>query len=168
IERIFNNKRTKRIEEVILRNDLNKLIIYPGGMKNNGISTSFINLTNNLDFNKYDVSIILNKPVSDEEISNLNKINENVRMLFRPGRTLYSRSEILRDLFIQAFTSKKVWRFVLPKQAYKREATRIVGNVHFDAAIDFSGYSFFNPYVGHVWHGAYTHARDRMEEEAPQ
>lgn len=143
IERIFNNKRTKRIEEVILRNDLNKLIIYPGGMKNNGISTSFINLTNNLDFNKYDVSIILNKPVSDEEISNLNKINENVRMLFRPGRTLYSRSEILRDLFIQAFTSKKVWRFVLPKQAYKREATRIVGNVHFDTAIDFSGYSFF-------------------------
>ena len=25
-----------------------------------------------------------------------------------------------------------------------------------------------NPYVGQVWHGAYTHARDRMQEEAPQ
>ncbi|EAG2871415.1 pyridoxal kinase, partial [Listeria monocytogenes] len=25
-----------------------------------------------------------------------------------------------------------------------------------------------NPYVGHVWHGAYTHAQSRMNEEAPQ
>ncbi|MGF2126075.1 bifunctional hydroxymethylpyrimidine kinase/phosphomethylpyrimidine kinase [Enterococcus casseliflavus] len=25
-----------------------------------------------------------------------------------------------------------------------------------------------NPYVGHVWHGAYTHAQDRMQEKAQQ
>ena len=37
-------------------------------MKNNGITTSFINLSNNIDYSKYDISIILNKPVSSEEI----------------------------------------------------------------------------------------------------
>ena len=57
-------------------------------MKNNGITTSFINLSNNIDYSKYDISIILNKPVSSEEIKNLNKINKNVRMLFRPGNSL--------------------------------------------------------------------------------
>ncbi|MCU7699234.1 hypothetical protein ODV97_00840 [Enterococcus gallinarum] len=112
-------------------------------MKNNGITTSFINLSNNIDYSKYDISIILNKPVSSEEIKNLNKINKNVRMLFRPGNSLFTRNELIRDYFIQLFSLKKGWRFLLPEKAYKREAARIVGNIAFDVAIDFSGYSFF-------------------------
>ena len=84
----FSKKEIRKIKEILLRNDLKKLIIYPGGMKNNGITTSFINLSNNIDYSKYDISIILNKPVSSEEIKNLNKINKNVRMLFRPGNSL--------------------------------------------------------------------------------
>ena len=52
-------------------------------MKNNGITTSFINLSNNIDYSKYDISIILNKPVSSEEIKkNLNKINKMFECYF--------------------------------------------------------------------------------------
>ncbi|MFQ9654540.1 MAG: CDP-glycerol glycerophosphotransferase family protein [Enterococcus sp.] len=143
VERIFKKRKSEKIKEILLRNDLKKLIIYPGGMKNNGITTSFINLSNNIDYSKYDISIILNKPVSSEEIKNLNKINKNVRMLFRPGNSLFTRNELIRDYFIQLFSLKKGWRFLLPEKAYKREAARIVGNIAFDVAIDFSGYSFF-------------------------
>ncbi|MCD5075898.1 CDP-glycerol glycerophosphotransferase family protein [Enterococcus gallinarum] len=143
VERIFKKRKSEKIKEILIRNDLKKLIIYPGGMKNNGITTSFINLSNNIDYSKYDISIILNKPVSSEEIKNLNKINKNVRMLFRPGNSLFTRNELIRDYFIQLFSLKKGWRFLLPEKAYKREAARIVGNIAFDVAIDFSGYSFF-------------------------
>ena len=120
VERIFKKRKSEKIKEILLRNDLKKLIIYPGGMKNNGITTSFINLSNNIDYSKYDISIILNKPVSSEEIKNLNKINKNVRMLFRPGNSLFTRNELIRDYFIQLFSLKKGWRFLLPEKAYKR------------------------------------------------
>ncbi|GEB27878.1 CDP-glycerol glycerophosphotransferase family protein [Enterococcus casseliflavus] len=143
IERIFHNVASTKIKEISLRTQLKKIVIYPGGMRNNGITTSFINLSNTIDHQQYDVSIILNKPISDEEVKNLKKINHNVRMLFRPGKPLYTRGELLRDVFFQMFTVKKFLRTILPSKAYEREAARAVGNVYFDVAIDFSGYSFF-------------------------
>ncbi len=119
VERIFKKGNQKKLRRYS-RNDLKKLIIYPGGMKNNGITTSFINLSNNIDYSKYDISIILNKPVSSEEIKNLNKINKNVRMLFRPGNSLFTRNELIRDYFIQLFSLKKGWRSCYQRKLIKK------------------------------------------------
>ncbi|MDV7737543.1 CDP-glycerol glycerophosphotransferase family protein [Enterococcus casseliflavus] len=143
IERIFKKKTSKQMKEVLLLNNKKKLVVYPGGMKNNGITTSFINLSNTIDYQKYDVSIILNKPSNNEEIKNLEKINSQVRMLFRPGKVLYSNNELLRDIIIQIFTANKPWGVIFPRNAYIREAARSTANIKFDDAIDFSGYSFF-------------------------
>lgn len=143
LARIFFGKASQKIKEYHLDSEKVKLLFYPGRMKNNGITTSFINLTNNLDYQKYDVSLLLARPTSDEEIQNLNKVNPHVRFLFRPGAAIYTRMEAIRNSWIQEFTQKKWLRSFYPEKAFQRETKRIVGGVHFDVAIDFSGYSFY-------------------------
>ena len=38
-----------------------RVLIYPGGMKNNGITTSIINLLENVDYETYDITLFTNK-----------------------------------------------------------------------------------------------------------
>lgn len=148
---------TKRIVEYILNknkaplNVINhldtgkkKILIYPGGMRNNGITSSFINLMDNIDYTKYDVSILMNATSSEESLNNMAKVNKNARFVFRHGAAVYSFWETYRDKFIHNrgahsnFTKK-----LYPEEAYKREYKRYVGRSQFDYVIDFSGYSLF-------------------------
>ncbi|GHH97454.1 CDP-glycerol glycerophosphotransferase family protein [Neobacillus kokaensis] len=148
---------TKRIVDYIFNNidpglkvihhqdkEKKKILIYPGGMMNNGITSSFINLMDNIDFNQYDVSVFINSPSSKEVLNNLAKVNKNARFLFRNGQGVYSIFEIYRDKFVHNrgahtdFTKR-----LYPEQAYKRELKRCFGRTKFDIAIDFSGYSLF-------------------------
>ena len=121
-----------------------KILIYPGGMKNNGITSSFINLMNNIDFDRYDVTCFTNTQKEQEVLNNINKINKKVRFLFKPGHPIYTLQETYQNNFIhnrgeRGYLGKKLY----PEEAYKREQRRLFGQTHFDYAIDFSGYSFF-------------------------
>ncbi len=121
-----------------------KILIYPGGMGNNGITASFINLMDNIDFNQYDVSIFMQPTNSKESLKNMEKISKNVRFLFRHGLPVYHFFEQYRDKFVHNrgahsdFTKK-----LYPEEAYKREYKRFFGRTQFDYVIDFSGYSLF-------------------------
>nr|WP_285890743.1 CDP-glycerol glycerophosphotransferase family protein [Mesobacillus maritimus] len=121
-----------------------RLLIYPGGMFNNGITSSFINLMNNIDYEKYDVSCFTATPRSNEVLNNLSKVNKNVRFLFKPGLPVYKLAEVYQDKWIHnrgktGFLGNKFY----PSDAYKREHARLFGKVHFDYVIDFSGYSHY-------------------------
>ena len=121
-----------------------RILIYPGGMKNNGITSSFINLMSNIDYSKYDVSCFLATPHDKEVLNNLSKVNKNVRFIFKPGFPLYRFFDIYRDRFVHnrgetGYLGKKMY----PEKAYKREHKRLFGNAQFDYVIDFSGYSLF-------------------------
>lgn len=52
-------------------------------MKNNGITTSIINLLENVDYEKYDITLFTNKSKNLEVLNNLNRINKNVRIILR-------------------------------------------------------------------------------------
>ena len=54
-------------------------------MKNNGITSSAINLLENLDYSRFDVTIFLNRTNNAEVLNNLNNVNENVRIILRRG-----------------------------------------------------------------------------------
>lgn len=121
-----------------------KILIYPGGMRDNGITSSFINLMNNIDYDKYDVSCFTATPHAREVLKNLDKVNKNVRFIFKPGLPVYKISEVYRDKFIHnrgehGFLGKRAY----PEEAYNREHKRLFGKVKFDYAIDFSGYSLY-------------------------
>lgn len=127
-----------------LTGEKEKILIYPGGMKNNGITSSFINLMNNIDFEKYDVTCFTATPNDKERINNIDKVNKNVRFLFKPGYSIYTLKEIFQNNLVhnrgeRGFLGKKLY----PELAYKREQRRLFGLTHFDYAIDFSGYSLF-------------------------
>ncbi|WP_141306042.1 CDP-glycerol glycerophosphotransferase family protein [Sporolactobacillus inulinus] len=143
VDYIFNHKHGERINRIRVNSNKKRILIYPGGMKNNGITSSFINLTNTIDYSKYDVTLFMNTPHRAEILNNLNKVNPNVRMLFKPGIPIYKLNEIYRDKLIQNRSLKGYLKRLYPKKAYKREVNRLMGNQTFDISIDFSGYSYF-------------------------
>ncbi|WP_438363288.1 glycosyltransferase [Staphylococcus carnosus] len=120
------------------------ILIYPGGMKNNGITTSAINLLENIDYEKYDVTIFLNNTHNQEILKNLEQVNENVRIILRKGPLLASTSEKYRDIFVKNRGIKSLLeKIVYPTEAYEREFRKIFGDSDFDYVVDFSGYSMF-------------------------
>lgn len=100
VEAIFNNE-TEIVRCINTHNKVKeKILIYPGGMKNNGITSSFINLTQNIDYDKYDVSCYMSTPNSKEVLNNIAKVNKNVRFIFKPGLPVYTLQEVYKDKLI--------------------------------------------------------------------
>ncbi|WP_066065385.1 CDP-glycerol glycerophosphotransferase family protein [Neobacillus soli] len=121
-----------------------RILIYPGGMMNNGITSSFINLMDNIDFSKYDVSIFMKTPKTNEALNNVAKVNKQARFLFQNGTAVNSIFEVYRDKFVHnrgahSYLTKRLY----PEKAYKREFKRYFGRAQFDYCIDFSGYSLY-------------------------
>lgn len=144
VDYIFNNASESIKVIKNLDDKKEKIIFYPGGMMNNGITSSFINLMNNIDYSKYDVSVFLKIPNKQEALKNIAKINENARLLFKQGISVYSLNEIYRDrLCHNRGVGENYLKKMYPEKAYKREAKRFFGNSKFDFSIDFSGYSLF-------------------------
>ncbi|MFF2589741.1 CDP-glycerol glycerophosphotransferase family protein [Peribacillus butanolivorans] len=139
------NKSTKELNTITgLDSSKEKILIYPGGLRDNGITSSFLNLMNNIDYDKYDVSCFTATPHSYEVLKNMDKVNKNVRFLFKPGLPVYKFLEVYKDKFIHnrgetGFLGKKCY----PENAYIREHARLFGKTKFDFVIDFSGYSHY-------------------------
>src|SRR5690606_4269431 len=121
-----------------------KMLIYPGGMRNNGITASFINLSNNLDYDKYDVTCFLPTSNSAEVLNNIAKINKNVRLVFKGGLPAYLFFEQYKDKFIHnRGKNGKLGERLYPDEAFAREHKRLFGKTSFDYVVDFSGYSLY-------------------------
>ncbi|WP_404455636.1 CDP-glycerol glycerophosphotransferase family protein [Virgibacillus necropolis] len=125
-----------------------KIMIYPGGLQNNGITGSVLNLLDNIDYTKYDVSVLINQSNSAHAKSNIMKMNPNARLVAKSGRISQTIGEELRNYIIKnrGLTSEFL-KSIFPSDMYNREYKRIFGNVEFDYAIDFSGYAMFWPNV---------------------
>ncbi|MBS4200617.1 CDP-glycerol glycerophosphotransferase family protein [Bacillus sp. FJAT-49732] len=141
---IFKNSQEKLNTITNLNSSKEKILIYPGGMRNNGITSSFINLTNNIDYDTYDVSCFLPASSDDEFLRNIEKINKNVRLIFKGGTPVYNIVEHYRDKFIHnrgrnGLLAKKLY----PEHIFVREHQRLFGKSTFDYCIDFSGYSLY-------------------------
>ncbi|MEG0731817.1 MAG: CDP-glycerol glycerophosphotransferase family protein [Vagococcus sp.] len=143
IEYIFEKKQSDELVLYNVNSDKKKLVIYPGGMKNNGITSSLLNLVNNIDYDLYDVTIITNSTRNAEINKNLRALNPNARVLFRFGVNILTKEERDIDKKFMAFGVSKEERNLYPEKGYRREMNRVMGNLSFDVAIDFSGYSYF-------------------------
>lgn len=120
-----------------------KLLIYPGAMKKNGITTSFLNLTANIDYSRYDVTMITSTPRSYQARATISRLDSHVRSMFRFGYPLFSARDELLNHRLMAHGIPKNKRSKFPLKMYQREMDRLTGGLTFDVAIDFSGYSYF-------------------------
>lgn len=142
VKYIFSTDRNKdKVNEISLLNDKKKILIYAGGMKNNGITSSLLNLLNTVDYAKYDITLFSQNPNS-KTIHNYINIPETVRLIFKPGAPIYTlEEEKLNESWQKNELNDE--NFTLPIKGYNREARRLFSGLHFDYALDFSGYSFY-------------------------
>lgn len=135
----FNSKEGRILD---INSMKTKLLIYPGNLSKNGITSSFLNLLNNIDYNNYDVTVFT-EPGGEDGNTNIRRINRNARVLFKPGAAICSVMEEFRNRQIKEFTLPSDKKNIYPDTAFRREANRLLANLSFDVAIDFSGYGFF-------------------------
>lgn len=143
IDYIFNQKTRNNMTIHEPFEDKHHIIMYPGGMFNNGITTSLINLLDNIDYDHYDVTLLCSTRKNKEVLNNLNKVNSHVRVMFKIGAGDYTIEEQYIDRLLQNRSVTPQLAKYYPEAAYKREARRLSGCCHFESAIDFSGYSYF-------------------------
>lgn len=117
-----------------------RVLMYCGGWLNNGITTSAINLLNNIDYSKYQIVIIDKANYDEESRANHDRINENVKVFYRVGQMTSTINELVdQELFMDDPEQSDLY----PREMYEREFRRMFGKTRFDVAIDFSGYVKF-------------------------
>ncbi|WP_281510524.1 glycosyltransferase, partial [Bacillus licheniformis] len=116
------------------------ILIYCGGFLNNGITSSAINLLNNIDYDKYNV-VVIDKGNYDKESSyNISRINAKAKRVYRVG----SMNLTIKEWYLHGLMNRRGYTEELakrnPEKIFRREINRMLGNVKVDIAIDFSGY----------------------------
>lgn len=136
-------KESEACPEKEMRDDRLKLLISPYGLPENGITHSFLGLLEQVDYDKWDVTVLLMQ--DQERLRNnqrLYEINKNARVLVRCGSQVFTFGEWLRFIFASVsglFTSDCGKRY--PKKGLKREFRRCFGMTEFDYIVDFTGYN---------------------------
>lgn len=141
IDVVFRGRREGRRVGPFARDGRPTLLIYVGGMRPNGITASALNLLDNIDHRRFDVSVAYLHSGDPDRLRNARLVNPAVRSfprvgLFIPGkRGRLSRLRLLAqgvdapglDLAGVSATFRDEWR-------------RCFGDCRFDHYIDFSGY----------------------------
>ncbi len=141
VDLIFNQEVSPQMKVIEPTSNKKRLLIYPGGMRSNGITSSFINLMENINFDEYDVVCFLDNIGTADQIKNMSFLPEAISFLFRFDIANYTVKERYRDLNLHMHGVKKGKIDQYPTEMYEREVRRLLGNQRFDVAIDFSGYS---------------------------
>lgn len=126
------------------------LLFYGGEFTPNGITTSLINLLENIDRSQYTISLLIdpNAVMADEKrLHQFYRLPKDIKIIPRVGRM----NRTIENDWIEAKSNQ--YKFLPAKMReyfecdYALEFRRILGNAHFDAAIEFTGYSRFWAYV---------------------
>ena len=144
VDIVFRGRLEGRRMRTGLTDDRASILLYLGGMKRNGITTSVLNLLNNIDHTRFDVSAFFAQSPSPAVNRNQMAINPAVRQFPRVGgmnggtlRHLARRMDFRRgriSLHRDEAAQNTLW---------DDEWTRCFGDSHFDYVVDFSGYGPF-------------------------
>lgn len=144
IEMIFFANAQNSLHVVEIENNKKTLLFYAGYLKNNFITNRFFNVLKEIDFDQYDISVLIpSNDLTVESYENLRKISSKIRPIFYEGYAIFSGQERLQDSIIRkkGIIQSDISNY--PKKAYRREANRVFSNAHFTAAIDFQGDNFY-------------------------
>ncbi|MBB2997455.1 glycosyltransferase [Paeniglutamicibacter cryotolerans] len=121
-----------------------RILLYAGGMAPNGITTSALNLLDNIDYTRFDVTVLTPYSTEPAKTHNHAQVNSNARLMFRFGSF---NGGHLANLLRRRALSKGKRSYVSDQASVRRlwdlEWTRCLGNAEFDHMVDFSGYSAF-------------------------
>ena len=129
---------------ISLGDDRTPVLLYLGGMRSNGITSSALNLLRAIDHDAYDVSVLITRPAGGQALANQRLIDPRVRQFHRVGGMNGGKLPHLWRERSERRASGDEHRET-PAQAalWDEEWQRCVGDTRFAAAVDFSGYSPF-------------------------
>ncbi|WP_223691163.1 glycosyltransferase [Leifsonia poae] len=120
------------------------ILLYLGGMRPNGITTSALNLLNNIDHTRYDVSAFFAQSRSQATIAKQQQVHPAVRQFPRVGGMNGAKvRQLARHLHYRR--GRIADHGVVPSQnkLWDDEWNRCFGDSRFDYVVDFSGYGPF-------------------------
>ncbi|MEO6117191.1 MAG: glycosyltransferase [Pseudolysinimonas sp.] len=117
------------------------LLVYAGGMRPNGITSSLINLLNEVDYQRFDVTVVFPNSYRRVILEKQGELNAQARLISRVGGMNGSKlthlrrrlSWLTRDLSSHRTSAAQ-------RQLWDDEWMRCFGDARFDEVIDFSGY----------------------------
>ncbi len=113
-----------------------RILISRGKMLVNGISTSLLSFLDNLDYDKFDVSVMILGTNKEEELALINRINPKARVICRNSSGCYT----LWERMVQHYYSRTTYKNVF-HEMYARDVRRSYGDIQFDYVLDFEGYN---------------------------
>lgn len=152
VDVVFRGRTEGRRIRATATDDRTRILLYLGGMRSNGITSSVLNLLHALDPTKYDVTGLMPLYRSEQARGNQLLIPPHVRQVFRMGGMngskvlhLRRRTDDWRVMPLEPGAAE--WHAKL----WGDEWTRVMGDAEFDWVADFSGYSsFWANLIAHV------------------
>lgn len=143
VETVFGEATSPKVKVESLLDSRHKILFYPGGLENNGITSSALSLLRALDTNRFDITVIKGGRRDRNRVANLEKIPSSLRILERIGSVGVPRRYARRWRSI--FTDSPQALFEEPAMGglMADEVRRVIGSSTFDSVIDFSGYTPF-------------------------
>ncbi|MDF8367412.1 glycosyltransferase [Weissella paramesenteroides] len=127
-----------------LINDKKNILMYGGGFYNNGITSSVLNLSNYLDYEKYNLIIIEKGEFKSSDKDNIQKLSPKATVIQRFGVSVFDEQEQAIHEMITLKSGYENWmEKINPFNQYRREIKRMTGLSSFDYAVDFGGYSSY-------------------------
>ena len=127
--------------------DKQRLLIYLGGMKSMGITTSALNLLRNLDYDRFDVTAYWVHGRGPDRLKNARRVDPRVRVIPRaahlngaPRRVRAEQRRMLVTGLGEQLTQQR-------REFWTDEWRRMFGDATFDHLVDYSGYGCFTPFL---------------------
>src|SRR5690606_22242387 len=123
------------------QDDPQRLLVYIGPMVSNGITTSGLNLLQQLDHDRYDVTLVVPDDCPAERLA---QVDHRVRVLAWLGPMGLDQEQTeVRRLFQRHGLEHRDVDSPRTIQLFEREWDRVFGTLEFDLVRDFEGYSPF-------------------------
>lgn len=126
------------------RTDKKFVLFYPGGLKTNGLTNSFLNLGYHLDYERYEYFAVVDR-FEPNRARNIEKINPKIKRIYKTGYYGFTAEEYVKyeDIAQQGIHGK--FSFIrerkIPRTLFIRERKRIFGDTQFEHVINYDGYS---------------------------
>ncbi|WP_347100593.1 glycosyltransferase [Enterococcus gallinarum] len=127
------------------KNDKKNIIIYGGALLNNGITSSLINLSKNLDYDKYNLIVVDKNAANAQFNDNVKRLSDKAHVIYRNNGMDLTYPEWIK--YHRLFNRSIVEDIDQQKSFVSREWQRILGDTRIDIAIDFGGYAPFWSYM---------------------
>ena len=123
------------------------LLVYLGGMKSMGITTSALNLLRNLDYDRFDVTAYWVHGRGPDRLKNARLVDPRVRVIPRAAHLNGSPRQVRAEQRRMLVTGLEDQLTPEHVTFWTDEWRRMFGSATFDHLIDFSGYGCFTPFL---------------------